>query len=205
MTESERPKSRRGDGARNQILKAAIEVFAEQGYSGAATREIAGRANVKLSLLSYYFGGKEGLWHACAQTILKGYAGRLNRIRAQGSGLDAKARLKILLREFAYEQAHYPRSRRFIHQSGIDSPPLSEEARLLLYAEWAAQLDMIREFQEAGVLPKGHEPTYLMPIITGAAANIFNGIYDPDMVASLKDERMFDAYMETVFATLGLN
>ena len=50
--------------ARERILVAAQSTFAEKGYDGATTREIASRAHVPLGLLRYYFGGKLKLWQA---------------------------------------------------------------------------------------------------------------------------------------------
>ena len=47
------------DGARERILAAALEVFAERGFDGARTREIADRAGANLGLIKYYFDGKE--------------------------------------------------------------------------------------------------------------------------------------------------
>src|SRR5207244_7142507 len=52
------------DGARERILAAALQVFAEQGFDGARTREIAERADANLGLIKYYFDGKEQLWKA---------------------------------------------------------------------------------------------------------------------------------------------
>jgi AcrR family transcriptional regulator len=51
----------RGDATRSQILAAAREVLAADGYSGASTRAVAERAGVRLSLVHYHFGGKRGL------------------------------------------------------------------------------------------------------------------------------------------------
>lgn len=44
-----------------RILKAARTVFARRGYDAAGLREIAELAQANLSLISRYFGGKEGL------------------------------------------------------------------------------------------------------------------------------------------------
>ena len=61
------PGRRRGpraqDGnARQAILAAAREVFAEEGYTGASLRAMASRADVDVSLISYYFDGKDDLF-----------------------------------------------------------------------------------------------------------------------------------------------
>ncbi|WP_073294189.1 TetR/AcrR family transcriptional regulator [Chryseobacterium polytrichastri] len=44
------------------ILFAAEKIFAEMGFEGASTREIAKAANVNISMISYYFGSKEKLY-----------------------------------------------------------------------------------------------------------------------------------------------
>ncbi len=41
------------------ILFAAEKLFAEKGFEGTSTREIAKAANVNISMISYYFGSKE--------------------------------------------------------------------------------------------------------------------------------------------------
>src|SRR5262245_17558729 len=51
--------------ARSQLLKSASKLFAKKGFNGVTVREIASRARVNLSLVSYYFEGKEGLYRAC--------------------------------------------------------------------------------------------------------------------------------------------
>ncbi|MDW9380610.1 TetR family transcriptional regulator [Chryseobacterium sp. JV558] len=44
------------------ILFAAEKLFAEKGFEGTSTREIAKEANVNISMISYYFGSKEKLY-----------------------------------------------------------------------------------------------------------------------------------------------
>lgn len=44
------------------ILFAAEKLFAELGFEGTSTREIAKTANVNISMISYYFGSKEKLY-----------------------------------------------------------------------------------------------------------------------------------------------
>ena len=57
-----RPRIDPGLETRARILAAALEIFAERGFDGATTRDIAARAGTNLGLLQYYFGGKERLW-----------------------------------------------------------------------------------------------------------------------------------------------
>ncbi len=46
---------------RERILQAAVAEFGARGYSGARTAAIAARAGVNAQLISYHFGGKQGL------------------------------------------------------------------------------------------------------------------------------------------------
>ncbi|HEX8519564.1 MAG TPA: TetR family transcriptional regulator [Pseudonocardia sp.] len=60
---------RKRDAARTRevILDAALAEFGEHGYTGARTSGIAERAGVNQQLISYYFGGKAGLYRAVQQ------------------------------------------------------------------------------------------------------------------------------------------
>ncbi|MDA0165339.1 TetR/AcrR family transcriptional regulator [Solirubrobacter ginsenosidimutans] len=72
------PRRRRDAAAtREAVLIAAREVFAEFGYDGAGTREIAAAAGVDARLIGRYFGSKEGLFtevveRAFEKTLLLG-------------------------------------------------------------------------------------------------------------------------------------
>ena len=59
--EERRTRRPRGE-ARKLLIDAAREVFNEQGYSGATTREIADRADVSETLMFRYFGNKAGVF-----------------------------------------------------------------------------------------------------------------------------------------------
>lgn len=50
--------------ARDRLIQVATVLFAEKGLDGVSTREIAKAAQLNISLISYYFGGKEGLYKA---------------------------------------------------------------------------------------------------------------------------------------------
>ncbi|MFC4535832.1 TetR/AcrR family transcriptional regulator [Sphaerisporangium dianthi] len=58
------PAERQRDPERTKerIVRAAIEEFGAKGFAGARVSEIAARAGVNKQLISYYFGGKEGLY-----------------------------------------------------------------------------------------------------------------------------------------------
>ena len=49
---------------REHIIAAVVPLFAAKGLNGVSVRELASAAGVNLSMISYYFGGKEGLYAA---------------------------------------------------------------------------------------------------------------------------------------------
>jgi AcrR family transcriptional regulator len=96
---------RKGDETRRRILEAALKEFGEAGIAGATTRRIAHEAAVNLPALTYYFGGKEGLYLACAREIVAQYqAHMLAMLSSIQDSLDqaatpatARAHLKSVL------------------------------------------------------------------------------------------------------------
>src|SRR5262245_1919844 len=52
-----------------RILGAAEDIFAERGFDGAGTREIAARAGVNISSLHYHWASKEALYVAVFEDI----------------------------------------------------------------------------------------------------------------------------------------
>ena len=53
-----------GTDCRSQMIAAATPLFAEKGLYGVNVRELAESAGVNVSMISYYFGGKSGLYAA---------------------------------------------------------------------------------------------------------------------------------------------
>jgi len=49
---------------RSTLITIATPLFAEKGFNGVSVRAIASLAGVNVSMISYYFGGKEGLYGA---------------------------------------------------------------------------------------------------------------------------------------------
>jgi AcrR family transcriptional regulator len=79
----------KGDETRQRILDVALVAFGEASFKVVTTRRIAEAANVSLPTLQYYFGGKEGLYRACAEAIVERY-----RRHTTGAGAQAAEALK---------------------------------------------------------------------------------------------------------------
>lgn len=60
----------RNNDARQRLLDAATQVFAENGFDGASTRAIVRKAGVNISAIPYYFTSKDGLYEAVIRNII---------------------------------------------------------------------------------------------------------------------------------------
>jgi AcrR family transcriptional regulator len=69
-----RPTSDRGEVTRQRLLEVAIRVFAARGFDGARTRDIAKAAKTNIVSIAYYFGNKQGLYHAVALHVAARWA-----------------------------------------------------------------------------------------------------------------------------------
>lgn len=67
-----------GSDRRQQILEAALDLFAEQGLNGATSKEIAERAEVTHGLIYFYFKTKEELFKAAFEYALEQALARLD-------------------------------------------------------------------------------------------------------------------------------
>jgi TetR/AcrR family transcriptional regulator, regulator of cefoperazone and chloramphenicol sensitivity len=68
----------KGEETRQRILNAALKAFGEAPFLAVTTRHIAAVASISLPTLQYYFGSKEGLYRACAETIVERYRGNMS-------------------------------------------------------------------------------------------------------------------------------
>jgi AcrR family transcriptional regulator len=75
-----------------EVLDAAAAVFAEKGYAGASTRDIAERLGVRQASLYYYFPSKESALAAICELGVKDFISNLQTIIAQTAPADRKLR-----------------------------------------------------------------------------------------------------------------
>lgn len=92
---------------KNALLDTATIHFGQFGFEGAATRAIAKDADTAMSSITYHFGGKEGLYLACADHIARNIAERIFPLLDQIEGYEeldraaAAERVCFLLDGFA--------------------------------------------------------------------------------------------------------
>jgi AcrR family transcriptional regulator len=163
--------------ARERILAAALQVFAERGFDGARTRDIAERAGVNLGLLSYYFDGKEPLWRAAVSRAFEELAADLADVTAlaQGdAGGNERAQLERLLRGFVRFVARRPEFMRLMNDEGKrDGPRMRWLADHHVKPMVAVVRRIVDRAQARGLLP-ALPPVSVHYIALGAAGLLFS-------------------------------
>ena len=105
---------------REDILQAAIQVFAEHGFEGAKVAEIARRAGVHHPLISYYFANKELLWEAALEYLWDELSHAFVDTVVELEGLDPRQRLRLFYRRYVLFSAKHPEIQRlFDRQTGL--------------------------------------------------------------------------------------
>src|SRR5512139_4068434 len=76
------------EATRRALLRAGAFLFAERGFDGVSTEEVAARAGVNKALISYHFRGKRGLYAAILESAFADMAARLEAIGARAGARE---------------------------------------------------------------------------------------------------------------------
>ena len=171
-----RPKRREQaqDPTRDRILAAALEVFAERGFDGARTREIADRAAANLGLIQYYFEGKEQLWKAAVAHAFAELQADFAESPPPSSDAEPLAWLERAVRRFVGFVARHPEFMRLMNdEAKRDGPRMRWLADRFVRPMSELAGAQLARAQAEGLVP-AIAPVSLRYIVLGAAGLIFS-------------------------------
>lgn len=197
-----RREQQRALDTKQAILNAALREFADKGFDGASTREIAERAGVHHRLIGHHFSSKDNLWQVTAEYVFGAYAMQL-RERYRGlNGVDEPVLLRLMLREFILFSAKVPQLHRFMVQANEgDRSRLDWLVTNFLAPGIALELRMLRKAQQLGLLRSG-DVLHLRYLFIGAATSVFTLAAEYRQVAKQDpfDEKFLDKHIDTVLS-----
>lgn len=100
------------------MLRAAIQLFNRSGVDGTSVRAIAREAGVNQALISYYFGGKQGLLEELMAWFLENYLNQLELAvndAFAGNGSANERLLAVAEHLLIFQQANFYLAR-FVHR-----------------------------------------------------------------------------------------
>ncbi|MFI6602206.1 TetR/AcrR family transcriptional regulator [Nonomuraea sp. NPDC050536] len=184
MRRAPEEKQRDPERTKARILQAAVAEFAAKGFAGARVSEIADRAGVNKQLISYYFGGKEGLYRALT-----------SRWQSEESMFaDRSASLGKLAAGYVRANATYRDFGKLMLWEGLSEsepdPRFTEEMR--------RNVEELRKRQEDGEFPADLDPAALLVALFAVAAA---GISFPQLVRAVFDQDPASPEFADHFAT----
>jgi TetR/AcrR family transcriptional regulator len=121
MTSATSVRARQRDATRERIVAAAVKAFAERGFRGASTRDIARRARTNQGLITYHFRSKDALWRAAVERIFGMLEKRLAERAATLESDDPRERARAMICEYVRFTAAHPELFRIMVDAGNHS------------------------------------------------------------------------------------
>lgn len=110
-----------GEDSRQRIIDAAVDVFANLGFGGGSTRDIASRAGTNQGLITYHFQSKEKLWQAAAGHIFGLVAEKMGNELGRHAHLPQREKLRELTKSYVRFAAQHPELFRMMVDEGTQT------------------------------------------------------------------------------------
>jgi TetR/AcrR family transcriptional regulator len=157
---------------KRKLLDAALEAFAENGFKGTSTRDIAERAGVHHPLITYHFKNKEELWRAAADRVFSRFIKVLLNTQEENAGASPRAKMSALIRAYVHYAADNPSLHKLLFQeSSHSNVRLDWLIETYMRPLFNVAADDLRSLQAAGIAPKG-DPALLFNMIRVSAGAV---------------------------------
>ena len=171
------------------ILRAAVEVIAEDGFEGASTRDMAARAGVSVAALYHHFPSKLGVLR---EFLDEAYAVTLARIERRLDGVEGGvARLENVVGKLVWTHVHDEFARRASVVAVREYTRLDPADRAAVEVQRKALLDLIEGIVRDGIRSKAfrtdepREVARAVVILTSSLVGVYAEIDRPldDVIA----------------------
>lgn len=161
------------------ILNVAAKLFAKLGLDKTSTREIAKESNSNISLISYYFGGKEGLYKEVMRNFALEVKERVqSRIKtSQNSPMTKelfKQEISSVVETMIYFRLTYPEVSQIFAREKLTGLALSKEIHEEIFYPLTKEfIHMIEEAQKAKVVNPNINPVLFFIMLTESIWGFF--------------------------------
>lgn len=140
---------------KDKILTSATALFHRQGYHGTSVRDIAQAASVNIALVSYYFGGKKGLFETLMIQFYEGYMKALEKGTKSAHSDSAYESVISLMRELIeYQRSNHELARMVHREMSFDSTLVREIMSTYLQKEKHELSQLLKEGMLTGQIGK---------------------------------------------------
>ncbi len=162
--------------SKQALLDAAKKLFAEKGYEGATVKDLADAAGVNVSLVSYHFGGKEGLYRAVLVQFAQTGVDNIQRIlKGPTSASDFKARLRLFGEELLDVHLKEPDLCRIIHRDVEKLTTVGEEiVRTGFFPLFLTFVNFLKTAEKIKITQKFKDTEQVASLIMGSLMHFFD-------------------------------
>ncbi|MHA6252003.1 forespore capture DNA-binding protein RefZ [Oceanobacillus sp. CAU 1775] len=122
--------------SKQKVIEAASSLFFQKGFDGTSVRDIADKATVNVSSISYYFKGKQGLLEYAVSDYYEEYLEKIEEALRDTEDLTAAERLnKLIFVIIQYKQSKHQLSCFIQRELSLDSIFVREMAVTYLAKE----------------------------------------------------------------------
>jgi TetR/AcrR family transcriptional regulator len=154
---------------RQRILAAAEGVFAERGYGGATTREIAERAGIAKRMLFYYFASKEAVYRAVLERVVGGMVGIHEQFRTDPGPVGLAEAMEGITH---FAAVNLPALRVLTREIMDGGPYVAELTRDYLGPLFAAGAAEVERNMDEGIFRPG-DPMHVLVHVAGLTLYYF--------------------------------
>jgi len=193
-------------GAKQKILSVAARLFAEKGFSGVSTRDIARESGLNISLISYYFNGKEGLYQAVIGNFAHGAKTALEKIlncihNSDHTKEQFHEHMRIMMKEMLHMKISNPNIIIILQREMIEGLPNAREIHETMFTQLAENLIHVFESaQKKGFIRKDLNPAVLFFSLYHAVTGYLIGIKlkTPMCERCLQLPEEIDSYVDNI-------
>jgi AcrR family transcriptional regulator len=161
------------DTVRDRVLRAAVELFAEQGYDKTSVQEVVERAGVTKGALYHYFTAKDDLLFEIYRTLLAEQMAGLDRIVALGR--PPAETLRLIIEDLVVTTAAHARAASVF---GREVARVDQQRWLVLQADWRRYQEvvrgLVRDAQRTGAFSDVASPEVVGWTIFGLSTSLPN-------------------------------
>lgn len=137
------------------ILQAALTLFSQRGYEGAAVRDIAASAKVEHSLVRYHFTDKATLWRAALSHLVEHMNAEMAASWRESAGQTEVERFKHFVRHYVRYCARHPEHARIMVQEAVgQNDRVAWIAEKIVRPQHRGSARMFETLMDQGWLPR---------------------------------------------------
>lgn len=160
------------DVTREKLLQATHELLYENGGEEPSVSQICERADVRVAMVSYCFGGKAGLLEALGSRAVSQIMSEEERLIALG--LPPQEALALHVRAMIRNFVRFPYMGSLSERIATGDPTATGMAQTVAQPTIAFYRDLLDQGVEQGVFREGIDPTLLLFSIVGMSEFLFS-------------------------------